>query len=78
MSFCAARAGSSGQISAAVLLLDRGLLRFGVALLGRGHQRRIDDLPAHGEVARSLSCRSKSTILLSSSSGSPWADSRFR
>jgi hypothetical protein len=34
--------------------LDRILLGRGVALLGRSHQRRIDDLTAHGEIAAFL------------------------
>ena len=31
--------------------LDRGLLALGVALLGRGHQRCIDDLTAHRQIS---------------------------
>ena len=30
--------------------LDRILFRCGIALLGRGHQRRINNLPTHGEM----------------------------
>jgi len=31
--------------------LDRCFLRFGIALFGCLHDRSVDDLPAHGEIA---------------------------
>lgn len=37
--------------------LQIGLLGFGVALLGRRHHRRIDDLPAYREIAGLTHCR---------------------
>ena len=40
--------------SGCLALLDRILLGLDVALLGSGHQRRVDDLPAHREIAALL------------------------
>ncbi len=55
MPFCAALAGSSGQISLALLPnLIASFWGCGVALLGRGHQLRIDDLTAHRQVSALL------------------------
>ena len=55
VSFCAASGGFVGpDLVGRLARLDRVLLRRGVALLGRGHQRGIDDLPAHGEIAALL------------------------
>jgi hypothetical protein len=42
------------DLGGGLAFLDRILLGRGVALLGRGHQRGIDDLPAHGEIAALL------------------------
>ena len=50
-SFCA----ELGRLGFPVLrnpaFLDRRLLLLRVALLGRGDERGVDDLPAHGDVA---------------------------
>jgi hypothetical protein len=42
------------DLAGALACLDRILFRRGVALLGSSHQRRIDDLSAHGEIATFL------------------------
>src|SRR5690606_26213438 len=42
------------DLAGSLAFLDRILLGRGVALLGSSHQRRIDDLPAHGQIAAFL------------------------
>ena len=56
-SFCASLAGLERPGLGDAALLQRPLLVLGVALLRRRHHGRVDDLPAHGDVARSLEHR---------------------